>query len=46
MDIYKFFFRSNSSPLRYKDITSFEGKLSIARFLPHKMLFVSQIHPA
>jgi hypothetical protein len=25
MDIYKFFFRNNSSPLTYKGITAFEG---------------------
>ena len=28
MDIYKIFFRNNSSPLPYKDITAFEGTLS------------------
>ena len=38
MDIYKFFFRNNSSPLPYKDITAFEGTLSNVCFFPHKML--------
>ena len=28
MDIYKFFFKNNSSPLLYKNITAFEGTLS------------------
>jgi len=40
------FFRNSSSPLPYKDITAFEGTLSNVCFLPHKMLFVSQIYAA
>jgi len=46
MNIYKFF--SESVLLHYtsKNITAFEGTLSIVCFLPHKMLFVSRIYPA
>jgi len=40
------FFRNNSSPLSYKDITAFEGTLRNVCFLAHKTLFVTQIYPA
>jgi len=45
MDICKVF-RNNSSPLSHKDITAFVGPLKNVCFLPHKMLFVSQINLA
>jgi len=49
MDIYKFIFRNNSSPLHYMDSTEFEDTLSIVRSLPHKMLlfhkFIRLISP-
>jgi len=46
MDIYKFLSATFSSPLLYKDITAFEGTLNNVCFLPHKMVFVSQIYLA
>jgi len=46
MGIYKFFLESILLHYAYKDITAFEGTLSNVHFLPHKMLFVSQIYPA
>jgi len=47
LGIYKFFSESFLLHYAYKqDITAFEGTLSNVCFLPHKMLFVSQIYPA
>jgi len=40
-----FFFRNNYSSLLHKDITTFESILSNVCFIPHKMLFVSQMYP-
>jgi len=41
MDTYNFLFHSP-----YKDNTVSEGTLNNVCFLPHKMIFVSQIYPA
>jgi len=46
MDIYKFFFRNNSSPLPHKDITAFEGTPSNVCFLPHNPPSPLHIYPA
>jgi len=46
MGIFKFFSESILLNYAYKDITAFEGTLSNVCFVPHKMLFVSRIHPA
>ena len=44
MIIYKFLSESILLHYTYKNITAFEGTLSNVCFLPHKMLFVSQIY--